>query len=110
MDRFSSALVEHFSVSVGEQVVDCSCLHGQSNCEDGHELCYFRDKPWEKEAHLDWLSINEELVGAKGQVIHPDVLGNNGKKEKVPQPRKKRDIVSHRRNESCSLTSSKKTP
>lgn len=109
MNRFSSALVEHFSVSVGEQVVDCSCLHGQSSCEDEHDPCYFRDKPWEKEAHLEWLCINEELAGAKGQVIHPNALDNNGKREKVPPPHRKQDIVSHHRNESCSLTSSKKT-
>lgn len=106
--RFANAFVEHFSISVGDKVVDCSCLHGQTKCEDDHEMCYFRDNQWEKEAHFRYLSICEELARTKGQEVHPDVLNNIERKENIPQTRKKRDVVRRCRNGNDNRTFSKK--
>lgn len=103
-----ASLVEHFSLSVGDKVVDCSCLHGQTKCEGDYEMCYFRDNPWEREAHFRYLSICEELARTKGQEVRPDVLNNKGKKESIPQTRRKRDVARHRKNGNDNRTFSKK--
>lgn len=108
--RFANAFVEHFSLSVGDKVVDCSCLHGQTKCEGDYEMCYFRDNPWEREAHFRYLSICEELARTKGQEVRPDVLNNKGKKENIPQTRRKRDNVRYRKSGNDNRTFSKKRP